>query len=86
MKDIFDKSIAELNYILRNNILNENYMVSKWNKEVQKYCYVCFTQVEISRHLIYECRNVVQIWNIVSALVCRGSVNVHRCALCFVPQ
>ena len=42
-------------------------MVSKWNKEVQKYCSVCFTQVENSRHLIYECRNVVQIWNIVSA-------------------
>ena len=67
IKDIFDKSVAEFNYKLLNNILNNNYMVSKWNKEVQKYCSVCFTQVENSRHLIYECRNVVQIWNIVRA-------------------
>ena len=69
MKEIFDKSVAEFNYKLLNNILNNNYMVtcSKWNKEVQKYYSVCFTQVENSRHLIYECRNVVQIWNIVNA-------------------
>ena len=26
-----------------------------------------FAQVVNSRHLIYECRNVVQVWNIVSA-------------------
>ena len=34
---------------------------------MQKYCSVCFTHVEISRHLIYECKNVAQIWKIVSA-------------------
>ena len=124
MKEIFDKRLAEFNYKLLNNILKLNdYMVSKWNKEVQKYftswvtavtptdrpksvcntcvikvfgggfmlsrCFLdcsvcvgvfvtglsqissffseCFTQVENSRHLIYECINVVQIWNTVSA-------------------
>ena len=67
MKEIFDKSVAEFNFKLLNNILNSHYMVSKWNKEVQSYCSVCFTQEENSRHLIYECRNVSQMWNIVYA-------------------
>ena len=66
LKEIFDKRVIEFNYKLLNNILNNNYMVSKWNKQVQKYCSVCYTRVENSRHLIYECKNVVQIWNIVS--------------------
>ena len=45
-KEIFEKSVAEFKYKLLNNILNNNYIVSKWKKEVQKYCSVCFTQVE----------------------------------------
>ena len=48
MKEIFDKSVAEFNYTLLNNILNKSDMVSKWNKEVQK---ILLCMLNISRKL-----------------------------------
>ena len=54
IKHISDPNIAEFNYKLLHNILNNNYLVSK--------CRFCHAQIENTKHLIYECDNVQNIW------------------------
>ena len=57
VKDISDTKVAEFNYKLLNNILCNNYLVSKWNPAVRKECTVCGA-IENTKHLIFECTNV----------------------------
>lgn len=65
--DMSDKNLAEFNYIykLLNNILCNNVYLSKWKKETHALCKICHVS-ETSKHLIFECENVVQIWNSLS--------------------
>ena len=66
IKDFKDKHIAEFSYKLFNNILCNNAYVSKWKKDIKNECTHC-KQIETIKHLIYECDNVKNIWNIVSS-------------------
>ena len=58
-----DKQLAEFNYKLLNNLLNNNKSVSTWNKNVSSLCNFC-QQQEDTKHLIFECKNVKDIWKI----------------------
>ena len=62
---IKDKKIAEFNYKLINNILSNNYFVSKIEKNSAFLCKGC-PQVENTRHLIFECKNVKNLWKNIS--------------------
>ena len=68
VKDISDTKVAEFNYKLLNNILCNNYLVSKWNPAVKKECTVCGA-IENTKHLIFECTNVKNIWTIVGFIL-----------------
>ena len=46
-----------------NNLLNNNKSVSSWNKDVSNLCSVCQLQ-EDTKHLIFDCKNVKDIWKI----------------------
>ena len=58
----YDKDIAQFNYKLLSNLLCINLYLSKWKREVNKYCTFCKTQVGNTEHLLYECGNVKDIW------------------------
>ena len=61
-----DTKLAEFNYKLLNNILCNNYYLSKWNSPISKNCYICQNQIENIRHLIFDCVNVLKIWKTLS--------------------
>ena len=65
----YDKDIAQFNYKLLNNLLCNNLYLSKWKREVNKYCTFCKTQVENTEHLLYECGNVKDIWIILDTVL-----------------
>ena len=58
---IRDKQLAEFNYKLLQNLLNNNKSVHKWNKNVSNHCPSCQT-IEDTKHLIFDCKNVQLIW------------------------
>ena len=59
IKHISDPNIAECNYKLLHNIMRNNYLVSKWKPNLDRFCHA---QIENTKHLIYECDNVQNIW------------------------
>jgi predicted RNA-binding Zn-ribbon protein involved in translation (DUF1610 family) len=52
--------------MLLNGILSNNYFLSKINKNTTRMCKTCNNEIENSKHLIFECRNVQFIWKSVS--------------------
>ena len=46
IKNISDTNIAENNYQLLHNILNNNYLVSKWKPYFDMNCRFCHAQIE----------------------------------------
>lgn len=66
---LHDKKISEFNYKLLNNLLSNNYFVSKIDKSCDCMCKICTEKVENSHHLIFECVNVQHTWKIVSNLL-----------------
>ena len=69
IKYFSDPIIAEFNYKLLHNILNNNYLVSKWKVGFDMNCSYCTTEIENTKHLIYECCNVKNIWLIVGNIL-----------------
>lgn len=49
--------LFDFNYRLFNNLLCINVCLCKWKVEVKVVCIMCI-DIEISRYLIYECKNV----------------------------
>ena len=69
ISNITDKNVAEFNYKLLHNLLFNRYLASDWNREIDKECTLCRNDIENNRHLIYDCRNVRQIWYIVGVVL-----------------
>lgn len=65
IKNTKDKALAEFNYKLLNNLLCNNLLVSKWNKNITAKCKHC-NEIENSKHLIFDCVNVEKIWKAAS--------------------
>lgn len=63
IKNVKDKSLAEFNYKLLNNLLSNNLLISKWNKGVNNKCKICKTEIEDAQHLIFDCVNVNHVWH-----------------------
>ena len=61
----YEKVVAEFNYKLLNGILNNNLIVSKWNKNISPKCEICNCDDDI-KHLLFECNLVENIWKIIS--------------------
>ena len=53
IKYILDPTIAEFNYKLLHNSLNNNYLVSKWKPGFDMKCRSCDTFIENTKHLIF---------------------------------
>lgn len=66
---VVDKNVAEFNYKLLHNLLCNNYLLSKWKKDVHRNCTFCADVIENNAHLIFECQNVRQIWNTVEMVL-----------------
>ena len=69
IKYFSDPIIAEFNYKLLHNILNNNYLVSKWKVGFEMHCRYCTAEIENTKHLIYECCNVKNIWLIIGNIL-----------------
>ena len=69
VKQISDKNVAEFNYKLLNNLLCNNYYLSKWKIGHTMYFKVFPDDIEFTQHLIYSCSNVQRIWNIVRLIL-----------------
>ena len=64
--NILDKNVTEFNYKLLHNLLSNRYLVSKWNRDIDNKCILCNNEIENNMHLLYDCRNIQQIWKSVS--------------------
>ena len=58
--------LAEFNYKLLNNLLSNNLLISKWNTNITNKCKSCISQIENTKHFIFECINVQNIWKVAS--------------------
>ena len=65
IQKIKDSAIAEFNYNVLNNLICNNYIVSKWKNDVTMYCSICKNVIENTEHMIFNCKNVRRIWEIV---------------------
>lgn len=63
--EVEDKQLSDFNYRLLNNILCNNAYLCKWKVDVKPECRMC-NKMETSYHLIYECKNVLLIWRLLS--------------------
>ena len=66
---IDDKSLAEFNYKLIYNLLSNNLLISKWDRNVTNKCKQCSNEIENTKHLIFDCNNVQHIWKIASICI-----------------
>lgn len=69
IKCIDDKSLAEFNYKLIYNLLSNNLLISKWDRNVTNKCKQCSNEIENTKHLIFDCNNVQHIWKIASICI-----------------
>ena len=67
--EVVDKNVAEFNYKLLHNLLCNNYLLSKWKKDVDRNCNFCGNVIENNLHLILECQNVRKVWNTVEMVL-----------------
>ena len=68
IKLVDDPIVAEFNYKLLNNLLNNRLYLSKW-KHTSPFCNTCPGIIENTRHLIFECANVQNIWKILGVII-----------------
>ena len=54
------------------NLLSYRKNLFKWKKEPSEKCDIC-AETEDIRHLIFDCRNVSYIWNMIT-LVCKFNI------------
>lgn len=59
-----DKQLSDFNYRLLNLLCNNAYLC-KWKVDVKPECRMC-KNIETSKHLVYECKNVLLIWRLLS--------------------
>ena len=64
-----DPIIAEFDYKLLHNILNNNHLVRKCKVRFEMHCRYCTSEIENTKHLIYECCNVKNIWLIIGNIL-----------------
>ena len=53
IKDVKDIFLAEFNYKLLNNLLSNNLLFSKWNRNITNKCKSCISQIEYAKQLFF---------------------------------
>ena len=69
IENVVDKNIAEFNYKLLNNLLCNNYYLSKWKRDTSNKCSHCKHIIENTEHLVFSCANVRNVWNAVANIL-----------------
>ena len=67
IKDVKDIFLAEFNYKLLNNLLSNNLLFSKWNRNITNKCKSCISQIKYAKQLFFYCINVQNIWKVASS-------------------
>ena len=60
IQKIKDSAIAEFNYNVLNNLICNNYIVSKWKNDVNMYCSICKNVIENTEHMILTAKTYVE--------------------------
>ena len=68
VKYIDDQVVSEFNYKLLNNLLSNNLYLSRW-KNTPPFCTACSDVIENTKHLIFECTNIQNIWKIIGSVL-----------------
>lgn len=66
--DLTDKKLAEFNYKIMCNILYTRAKLSKFKNNITEECPHC-NQPQNTRHLMFECQRVSNIWAIVGGIL-----------------
>ena len=75
--------VCELNFMLFQNIVPCGKIICKWQKDVYNACEHC-SEIDTTRHMLYECPHVLEIWNFVSTVI---NVNVNwKHIICGFPK
>ena len=69
IENVVDKNIAEFNYKLLNNLLCNNFYLSKWKRDISNKCSHCKHIIENTEHLVFSCANVKNVWNTVANIL-----------------
>ncbi len=65
---IADRKVGEFKYKILCNILSNKALISKWSKEMTENCDFC-GQKQTTKHMLYECSRVFNIWKLISTLL-----------------
>ncbi len=65
---ITDRKVGEFKYKILCNILSNKALISKWNKDITENCDFC-GQKQTTKHMLYECPRVFNIWELISTLL-----------------
>ncbi len=66
--DLTDKKLAEFNYKIISNILYTRAKLSKFKNNITEECPYC-NETQNTRHLIFECQRVTNVWAIVGGIL-----------------
>jgi hypothetical protein len=65
---ISDKTIAELNYKLLNNLVASNQNLYKWKIINNDKCELC-NQQQTTKHMLFDCPHVTDIWRLITKII-----------------
>ncbi len=65
---ITDRKVGEFKYKILCNILSNKALISKWKREITENCDFC-GQKQTTKHMLYECPRVLNIWELISTLL-----------------
>ena len=68
VKLIDDIKLKEFNFKLLHNIVPCGRILSKWKENISENCKVC-TEIETTRHMLFECGRVKNLWIKVSQIL-----------------
>ena len=68
IKETVGPKLSEFNYKLLNALLPCGQLVSKWDKNISKFCNWC-REIENTEHMIFSCERVNHIWKKVGEII-----------------
>ena len=68
IKNMYVKKLAEFNFKILHNILPCGKNLSKWQKDISKFCDFCKLP-ETPEHMLFECTRVQDIWSNISTIL-----------------
>ena len=60
--------LSEFNYKILHNIVPCGKVLSKWKQHISEKCQYC-GEIETTKHMLYECKRIYDIWEMVSSIL-----------------